>query len=196
VPGGPPSSVTRPGQSGPSNTPSSGCDRVGCRCRRRRGRPGSGELEKDCDRRARHPRRARRTGRNLLATVHLVAANIEPYVRVDGTKVWSVMQLANAAPRPMGGSWAATSPVAASEPRTPERYEQRLIISFSLVHASRTHLRALRRTARPHVSVALHPRRTPHPSRNLTVVRAKSRVVRGWAAALGGGRWSPASNSG
>jgi hypothetical protein len=65
----------------------------GCRCRRRRGRPGSRELEKGCDRRARHPSRARSTGRNLLATVHRAAATVEPYVRVDGTKVWSVMQL-------------------------------------------------------------------------------------------------------
>ncbi len=28
-----------------------------------------------------------------LATVREVAANVEPYVRVDGTKVWSLMQL-------------------------------------------------------------------------------------------------------
>jgi hypothetical protein len=28
-----------------------------------------------------------------LATVREVAAQIEPYVRVDGTKVWSLMQL-------------------------------------------------------------------------------------------------------
>jgi hypothetical protein len=28
-----------------------------------------------------------------LATVRRVAADIEPYVRVDGTRVWSLMQL-------------------------------------------------------------------------------------------------------
>jgi hypothetical protein len=28
-----------------------------------------------------------------LATVRELAANVEPYIRVDGTKVWSLMQL-------------------------------------------------------------------------------------------------------
>jgi hypothetical protein len=28
-----------------------------------------------------------------LATVHELAANIEPYLRADGTKIWSLMQL-------------------------------------------------------------------------------------------------------
>ena len=28
-----------------------------------------------------------------LGTVHQAAANVEPYLRVDGTKVWSLMQL-------------------------------------------------------------------------------------------------------
>ena len=28
-----------------------------------------------------------------LATVHEAAANVEPYVRADGIKVWSLMQL-------------------------------------------------------------------------------------------------------
>jgi hypothetical protein len=28
-----------------------------------------------------------------LATIREAAANVEPYVRVDGTKVWSLMQL-------------------------------------------------------------------------------------------------------
>jgi hypothetical protein len=28
-----------------------------------------------------------------LATVHRAAASIEPYIRADGTKVWSLMQL-------------------------------------------------------------------------------------------------------
>jgi hypothetical protein len=28
-----------------------------------------------------------------LATVRELAANVEPYIRADGTKVWSVMQL-------------------------------------------------------------------------------------------------------
>jgi hypothetical protein len=28
-----------------------------------------------------------------LATIRKVAANVEPYVRADGTKIWSLMQL-------------------------------------------------------------------------------------------------------
>jgi hypothetical protein len=28
-----------------------------------------------------------------LATVHKLAANVEPYIRADGTKIWSLMQL-------------------------------------------------------------------------------------------------------
>jgi hypothetical protein len=28
-----------------------------------------------------------------LATVHEAAANVEPYIRADGTEVWSLMQL-------------------------------------------------------------------------------------------------------
>ena len=28
-----------------------------------------------------------------LATIQAVAANVEPYIRADGTKVWSLMQL-------------------------------------------------------------------------------------------------------
>jgi hypothetical protein len=28
-----------------------------------------------------------------LATIQELAANVEPYIRVDGTKVWSLMQL-------------------------------------------------------------------------------------------------------
>jgi hypothetical protein len=28
-----------------------------------------------------------------LATVHELATTVEPYIRVDGTKVWSLMQL-------------------------------------------------------------------------------------------------------
>jgi hypothetical protein len=28
-----------------------------------------------------------------LATVHELAANVEPYVRADGTRIWSLMQL-------------------------------------------------------------------------------------------------------
>jgi len=28
-----------------------------------------------------------------LATIHEAASNVEPYTRVDGTKVWSLMQL-------------------------------------------------------------------------------------------------------
>jgi hypothetical protein len=28
-----------------------------------------------------------------LATVHALAANVEPYIRADGTRIWSLMQL-------------------------------------------------------------------------------------------------------
>ncbi|HEY5986688.1 MAG TPA: hypothetical protein VIV12_09965 [Streptosporangiaceae bacterium] len=28
-----------------------------------------------------------------LATIHEVATNVEPYIRADGTKIWSLMQL-------------------------------------------------------------------------------------------------------
>jgi hypothetical protein len=28
-----------------------------------------------------------------LATVHELAANVEPYIRADGTRIWSLMQL-------------------------------------------------------------------------------------------------------
>jgi hypothetical protein len=28
-----------------------------------------------------------------LATIREVAANVEPYIRVDGTRIWSLMQL-------------------------------------------------------------------------------------------------------
>jgi hypothetical protein len=28
-----------------------------------------------------------------LATVHKLAANVEPYLRADGTRIWSLMQL-------------------------------------------------------------------------------------------------------
>jgi hypothetical protein len=28
-----------------------------------------------------------------LATLHKLAANVEPYVRADGTRIWSLMQL-------------------------------------------------------------------------------------------------------
>jgi hypothetical protein len=29
-----------------------------------------------------------------LATIHEAAANVEPYIRADGTRIWSLMQLA------------------------------------------------------------------------------------------------------
>jgi hypothetical protein len=28
-----------------------------------------------------------------LATIHEAAANVEPYIRADGTRIWSLMQL-------------------------------------------------------------------------------------------------------
>jgi hypothetical protein len=48
------------------------------------------------------------------------AAHIRPYARVDGTKVWSLMQLERQLrPRPTGESASAASPAAASKPPTP-----------------------------------------------------------------------------
>jgi hypothetical protein len=60
-----------------------------------------------------------------LATIGQAAAHVQPDVRVDGTKVWSLMQLERqlrptAYGRVRGGYIAA----AGSEPPTPEAYEQ------------------------------------------------------------------------
>jgi hypothetical protein len=92
-----------------------------------------------------------------LATVHQAAANVEPYMRVDGTKVWSLMQLEHQLRlRPMGGSGAALSPVAESEPRTPERHDRQMF--SSPVPVSAPPPRLLRRTVRADVSVASYAR--------------------------------------
>ena len=62
-----------------------------------------------------------------LVTITGAATHIEPYVRVDGTKVWSLMQLErNFVPRPMGGSGAATLPAAGSEAPTAERHDRQM----------------------------------------------------------------------
>src|SRR6266508_6681945 len=51
-----------------------------------------------------------------LATAQELAANVEPYIRVDGTKVWSLTQLERQLrPRRTAGAEAATS--TADEPR-------------------------------------------------------------------------------
>jgi hypothetical protein len=58
-----------------------------------------------------------------LTTIGEAAAHIQPYVRVDGTKVWSLMQLERQLrPQAYGRVRAATSPVAGSELSTPERH--------------------------------------------------------------------------
>jgi hypothetical protein len=45
-----------------------------------------------------------------LATIQEAAANVEPYVRVDGTKIWSLMQLeCQLRPEAYRGAGAATS---------------------------------------------------------------------------------------
>jgi hypothetical protein len=45
-----------------------------------------------------------------LAAVRKLAANIEPYLCADGTRIWSLMQLdASSGPRPTAGAGAATS---------------------------------------------------------------------------------------
>jgi hypothetical protein len=42
-----------------------------------------------------------------LATVRKAAANVEPYIRTDGTKVWSLMQLERQLhPEAFGRRWA------------------------------------------------------------------------------------------
>jgi hypothetical protein len=57
-----------------------------------------------------------------LTTLRHVAAEVEPYIRVDGTKVYSLMQLeAGCSPTRTAGSAAATSAAAALEPRVPGR---------------------------------------------------------------------------
>jgi hypothetical protein len=45
-----------------------------------------------------------------LATIPELAANIEPYLCADGTRIWSLMQLdASSGPRHTAGAAAATS---------------------------------------------------------------------------------------
>ena len=57
-----------------------------------------------------------------LATVREVAANVEPYVRADGTKIWSLMQLERQLrPRRSAGGGAATSTVDTLRPPMPRR---------------------------------------------------------------------------
>jgi hypothetical protein len=53
-----------------------------------------------------------------LATIQEAAANVEPYRRADGTRIWSLMQLERQLrPRAYGGGEAATW--TAAEPRPP-----------------------------------------------------------------------------
>jgi hypothetical protein len=56
-----------------------------------------------------------------LATVLRAAAHVEPYVRIDGTEVWSLMQLERQLrPQAYGRVRGATSPVGAGGPQTPD----------------------------------------------------------------------------
>jgi hypothetical protein len=54
-----------------------------------------------------------------LATIYEAAANVEPYLRADGAKVWSLMQLERQLRlRHAAGDEAATSTVGGSWPPT------------------------------------------------------------------------------
>jgi hypothetical protein len=56
-----------------------------------------------------------------LATVLRAALHVEPYARVDGTKIWSLMQLERQLrPQAYGRVRAATSPADAPGPSTPD----------------------------------------------------------------------------
>ena len=47
-----------------------------------------------------------------LATIQEAAANVEPYIRADGTRIWSLVQLErHSGPRHTAGGEAATSTV-------------------------------------------------------------------------------------
>jgi hypothetical protein len=66
-----------------------------------------------------------------LATLRTVAADVEPYLRVGGTKVWSLMQLERRLrPTPTGASAAATSAADAFGARVPEpQLQERLAVA-------------------------------------------------------------------
>jgi hypothetical protein len=54
-----------------------------------------------------------------LATIQRAAADVEPYIRVDGSKVWSLMQLERRLrPEAYGRVRAATSAVDGARPTT------------------------------------------------------------------------------
>ena len=54
-----------------------------------------------------------------LASLREVAAKVEPYIRADGARIWSLMQLErHLHPRPTAGDGAATSTVDGSQPPT------------------------------------------------------------------------------
>jgi hypothetical protein len=58
---------------------------------------------------------------SALAAVAAAAAHVEPYLRVDGTKVWSLMQLErHLHPDAYGRVRGAISPVVGHEPPAPE----------------------------------------------------------------------------
>jgi hypothetical protein len=61
-----------------------------------------------------------------LATIREVAANVEPYLRADGTRIWSLMQLERQLqPEAYGTRRAATSTVDGPWPATRERTPRR-----------------------------------------------------------------------
>jgi hypothetical protein len=54
-----------------------------------------------------------------LATVKRIAANVEPYIRVDGTRIWSLMQLERQLdPDAFGSRWNGGY-LTRRRPRTP-----------------------------------------------------------------------------
>jgi hypothetical protein len=65
-----------------------------------------------------------------LATVREAAANVEPYIRVDGTRIWSLMQLERqlrpqAYGRVRGGYVARRRPRATDTATPPMRFDGR-----------------------------------------------------------------------
>ena len=67
-----------------------------------------------------------------LATVGELTATVEPYLRADGTRIWSLMRLSgNSDPRPTAGPAAATS--TADRPRPPMQHQPGRPLSASTV---------------------------------------------------------------
>jgi hypothetical protein len=79
-----------------------------------------------------------------LATIQDAVTHIRPYVQVDGTKVWSLMQLErHLRPQAYGRVRGAISPVAGSEPLTGERHDRQMFSSPIQASAPLPRLRCL-----------------------------------------------------